>query len=394
LSPELVVDAAETSRVRARRSGVNGAMKIDAVEGSRKDFAARRRAYRVLMDEEGLDGIVVTHLPDVRYLCAFSGSSGLALLLRQRGYFLSDFRYREQAAQEVQGLRTLIYDGSVEEAVGSVLSRYEGSRMGFDPASLSYAGVTALRRRLKGIASLVPLKGSLTLLRAPKSPRELESIRKGIKIAEKAFKAALRETGTDSTESGLAAAVDMAARGMGAEANSFETIVACGSRGALVHASPSRKKLRGVTVIDWGVICEGYCTDATRTVTFGRVPAQLKEAHRLVLAAQEKALDKVRPGIKAGDVDAAAREVIEKAGYGEAFGHGLGHGVGLEVHERPHIGKTSHDVLEEGMVFTNEPGIYLPGVGGVRVEDMLLVTKDGAELLTTLPRGLDPADYL
>lgn len=149
-----------------------------------------------------------------------------------------------------------------------------------------------------------------------------------------------------------------------------------------------------MAVIDWGVVLDGYCTDATRTVAFGKVPAQLRKAHRLVLEAQERAVEMARPGVKARAVDAAAREVIDKAGYGEAFGHGLGHGVGLEVHERPYIGKTSRDVLEEGMVFTNEPGIYLPGVGGVRVEDMLLVTKDGAEPLTSLPRSLDPADYL
>jgi Xaa-Pro aminopeptidase len=345
------------------------------------------------MRREGLDGIVVTHLPDIRYLCGFRGSSGMALLLRGGGYFFTDFRYRDQSALEVKGLKTVIYETSVEEAVGRALRRYRGLRIGFDPASLSYASVVAMRRRLKGIAGLVPLKGSLTLLRAPKSRLELETIRKGIQIAEKAFKGALCGMTGDSTEFDLAAAVDMAARGMGSEAPSFETIVASGARGALVHANPSRKKLRGATVIDWGVILDGYCTDATRTVAFGVIPAQLKKVHRLVLDAQERALEMVRPGVRARDVDRAAREVIEKAGYGGAFGHGLGHGVGLEVHERPYVGKASHDVIEEGMVFTNEPGIYLPGVGGVRVEDMLLVKGDGAELLTTLPRGLDPADY-
>jgi len=147
-------------------------------------------------------------------------------------------------------------------------------------------------------------------------------------------------------------------------------------------------------VIDWGVTCEGYCSDSTRTLAFGRVPPQLEKAHRLVLDAQERALEMIRPGVKARDVDGAAREVIDKAGYGGAFGHGLGHGVGLEVHERPHVSPASRDVIEEGMVFTNEPGIYLPGVGGVRVEDMVYVTSTGSEVMTTLPRSLDPSDYL
>lgn len=362
-------------------------------ETSPGEYETRRKRYREIMAREGLDGLLVTHLPDVRYLCGFSGSSGMALLLRGRGFLLTDFRYREQSALEVAGLRTVIYEGGAEEAAADALHRHRGSRLGFDPASLSYAGVMAMRRRLKGFASLVPLKGSLTLLRASKSRSELETIREGVSIAEKAFLRALRDGNADSTESALAAAVDAAAREMGAEGPSFDTIVASGSRGALVHASPSRRRTRGVTVIDWGVVFGGYCTDATRTVAFGRVPPRLKKAHRAVLDAQERALEVARPGVKARDVDRAAREVIERAGFGDAFGHGLGHGVGLEVHERPNVSKASRDVLEEGMVFTNEPGIYLPGVGGVRVEDMVLVTAAGPEFLTTLPRSLDPSDY-
>jgi Xaa-Pro aminopeptidase len=345
------------------------------------------------MRGEGLDALLVTHLPDIRYLCGFSGSSGVVLLLQDRGYLLTDFRYREQSALEVSGLKVVIYEKGIEDAVAAALRRHKGSKLGFDPASLSYAGVIAMRRRLKGLASLVPLRGSLTLLRARKSPSELEIIRKGIYIAEEAFKKAVHEMNSGNSESDLAAAIDNEARRMGAEAPSFETIVASGKRGALVHAAPSRKRLSGATVIDWGVVYKGYCTDATRTVAFARVPALLKKVHGIVLEAQKRAMDAAKPGVKAGDVDAAAREVIEKAGYGGAFGHGLGHGVGIEVHERPSVGKTSSDVLEEGMVFTNEPGIYLPGVGGVRVEDMMLVTRGGAELMTTLPRGLDLSDY-
>jgi len=358
-------------------------------------YTARRKAYRRLMHKEGLDGLIVTNLPDVRYLCGFSGSSGMVVLLRERGYFLTDFRYREQSVLEVCGLRAVIYDASPEEGAAGILRRHTGSRLGFDPAYLSYAGVLAMRRRLKGDrVSLVPLKGSLTLLRARKSPAELAIIRNNIGLAEAAFKKALGDVTGETREEGLAAAVDIEARRMGAEGPSFETIVAGGNRGALVHARPSRRKLRGATVIDWGVVRGGYCTDTTRTVSFGKVPPELRKAHRLVLDAQQRALEKVGPGVRARDVDSASRETIDRAGYGAAFGHGLGHGVGMEVHEHPYVGKNSSEVLEEGMVFTAEPGIYLPGIGGVRVEDMVLVTAGGPELLNTLPRSLDPADYL
>ncbi|MDI6831812.1 MAG: M24 family metallopeptidase [Actinomycetota bacterium] len=244
------------------------------------------------------------------------------------------------------------------------------------------------------MARLVPLKSSLAALRAPKSPSELELIRRGINIAQRAFREALRGIDGRTTETALAAAIDAVGRRLGAEAPSFETIVASGKRGALVHARPSRSRLTGAAIIDWGVVHEGYRTDCTRTLAVGRVPTELRRAHALVLEAQERALEVARQGVRAREVDGAARELIEKAGYGKAFGHGLGHGVGLEVHERPHVGAASRDVLEEGMVFTVEPGIYLPGVGGVRVEDMAVVTRDGAEILTTLPRTLDISDYV
>jgi Xaa-Pro aminopeptidase len=360
----------------------------------KNDYATRRRKYREQITREDLDGVLVTHLPDIRYLCGFSGSSGMALLLRERGFFLTDFRYREQSAQEITGLKTIVYENGPEDSLRDILGGYGRLRLGFDPAFISYADIVEMRRHLKGKASLVSLKRSLTLLRARKSRLELENIRRGIDIAEKAFKKALSEVDSNTRETDLALAVDVAAREKGAEGPAFETIVASGPRGALVHARPSGRRLRGAVVVDWGVVSEGYCTDATRTVAFGRVPAELRKAHRLVLDAQERAMEKIRPGVRACDVDHAAREVIEEAGLGDAFGHGLGHGVGLEVHERPYMGKTSRDVLEEGMVITNEPGIYLRGLGGIRVEDMVLVTAHGPEMLTALPRTLDPEDYL
>lgn len=363
------------------------------------EYRVRRRRLRELTRANRLDGMLVSGAAEVRYLCGFSGSSGMVLLLPRSGYFLTDFRYREQSRLEVVGLRIAICGEGFGEALKSILARRDagkeraGKRIGFDPHSLSCSDLAVLRSSLRGTAALVPLKTDLKVLRARKTRSEVEVIGKGLRVAEAAFRQALKRVGKRTTEWELALEVDFAARRRGAEAPAFETIVASGSRGALVHARPSRKRLAGAVVIDWGVVYEGYNTDCTRTLAFGRVPAELVKAHWLVLEARERALAAARPGVRACEVDRVAREVIERAGYGKAFGHGLGHGLGLEVHERPHVGPRSRDVLEEGMVFTVEPGVYLRGLGGVRVEDMVVVTANGVEVLASLPHSLNPSDY-
>jgi Xaa-Pro aminopeptidase len=358
-----------------------------------REYAARRKKFRKLMVRESLGGLYITHLADVRYLCGFSGSNGSVLLLANRGYFITDFRYKEQSAEEVKGLKTLVYEDSLDQTLARLLRGGLGLRLGFDPVALTHAEVLILRQRLKNIAHLHPVKEPFAMLRAHKSLAEVDIIGKGIRLSQKAFQEALSGYMGDIRERDLAISLDMAARRMGADGQSFETIVAGGPRGAMVHAAPSGRKLKGMTIVDWGVNYHGYCTDMTRTIAFGKVAPTLRWAHGLVLEAQLSALDKIRPGVIAGEVDRAARDLIEAAGYGPYFGHGLGHGVGLEVHERPYVGKGSVDVLEEGMILTVEPGIYLPGIGGVRVEDMVMVTSHGADMLTTLPRGIDPSQY-
>jgi len=356
-------------------------------------YKYRRDRVTKLADAEGMDGVLVTHLPDVRYLSGFSGSSGMVLLLSGRGYFLTDFRYREQSASEVRGLKVLVYDHGPAEALEKVLEDRSGLKLGFDSSSLVYGEVLALRRSLKGKARVLPLKRGLSRIRAVKSRGEIALMAKALRLAEAAFREALETVGEDTRERELAAALDSAARLRGAEGGAFETIVTGGVRGAMVHASPSGHRLRGAVVVDWGVRYRGYYTDMTRTLALGRMSSPLRKAYSVVVEAQERALERIRPGVSAASVDRAARELIEREGYGDCFGHGLGHGVGLEVHERPYITGRSKEVIEEGMVFTIEPGIYLPGEGGVRVEDMVLVKGDGAELLSTLPRSLDPGDY-
>jgi Xaa-Pro aminopeptidase len=358
-----------------------------------REYASRRRRYRDFMAREKVDGLLLTNLADIRYLCGFTGSSGVILLLPGRGYLLTDPRYDQQSREEVTGCKAIIFESGLGEALARLIGKHSGSRLGFDADSLSYAQTLALRRDLKGIAHLAPLKDSPGLLRASKSRREVDIIEKAVHMAQAAFQEVLCGSEGAIKENELAMALDAAARRMGADGQSFETIVAGGPRGAMAHARPTARRLKGMVVVDWGIVWRGYHTDMTRTLAFGRAPSSLRRAHALVLEAQRRAMEKVKPGARARDVDRAAREVIEAAGYGDAFGHGLGHGVGLEVHERPWVSKASRDVLEEGMVFTLEPGIYIPGEGGVRVEDMVVVTRGGAALITTLPRALDTVEY-
>jgi Xaa-Pro aminopeptidase len=354
----------------------------------KNEYGKRRKKYREAFGRENIEALFFSNLPDVHYLCGFTGSNGNILLLRDKGYFFTDSRYAEQASLEVQGLEVIVYESGLGGALAGLLEKRIGLVIGFDPATLTYAEVTLLKKGLRGIATVKPVKFSPAWLRARKSKEELKLIEQAVREAEGALLAALSRTNPDSREADLALDIDTEGRRRGAEGSSFETIVASGARGSMAHAKPTRKKLRGATVIDWGILLDGYCTDMTRTISFGKPAPAMKKIHSVVLEAQEAAIRKIGPGVKASRIDQTAREIIEKAGYGGYFGHSLGHGVGLEVHERPYIAKTSRDILEEGMVLTIEPGIYLPGKGGVRVEDMVVVTRQGPEMLSSLPRDL------
>ncbi len=360
----------------------------------RDEYGTRKKRYRDALGRENLDGLFINHLPDVRYLCGFTGSNGNIILLRDRGYFLTDFRYKEQAAPEVRGLKVIIYQAGLGEALAGLLEKRRGMQIGFDGTTLYYDEAMLLRKSLRAIATVKPIKISLTGLRAKKSTEELKIMRRAIREAEESLITALSRMNPDSRAIDMAMDLDMEARRRGAEGPSFETIVASGARGAMVHAKPSKKKLRGATIIDWGILYDGYCTDMTRTISFGNPVPGMKKVYEVVLKAQEAAIRKIRPGVKASQIDLTARRIIEEEGYGEYFGHSLGHGVGLEVHERPFIAKASRDTLEEGMVFTVEPGIYLPGKGGVRIEDMVVVTGQGVERLSSLATSLYLEDYI
>ncbi|HEY6000360.1 MAG TPA: aminopeptidase P family protein [bacterium] len=338
----------------------------------------------------GPGAFLVTHLPNVRWLCGFTGSAGTLLVLPRETVFLTDFRYLVQSAREVRAAERVQYTSSATEAVAARVRRARVRRLGIEAEHMTVAAHAELAKALPGV-ELVPLRGTIEGLRAVKDPTEVVAIRRAIAVAARALGTVSRDV-LGRTEADVAERLHAAIRRAGGDQESFPTIVASGPRAAQPHASPTRSVIGGgrLLVIDWGARVAGYCSDMTRTFSPSKWESRGKDIYRIVLEAQRAAIAVARPGARAADVDAAARNVIERAGYGKEFGHGTGHGVGLEVHEMPVISPKSGDILQPGMVFTVEPGIYLENYGGVRIEDMLLVTRDGAEVLSrAVPKLLE-----
>lgn len=353
--------------------------------------AARARRLRGALGRRGPAAMLVTHLPNIRWLCGFSGSAGRLLLLPRETVFLTDFRYRAQASREVRAARRIVHPGSPTEAVAAAVKKGRLRRLGFEAEHTTVAAHADLAAALPGV-ELVPLRGSVEGLRAVKDAGEVAAVRRSLEIARAALHRATRRLAGRS-ERGVADDLARAVREEGGEGEAFPSIVASGPNAALPHATPSDRVIRrGETVVvDFGVKSEGYCSDVTRTLIAGKWDEKTKMIYSIVLAAQNAAIAAIKPGVPAKEVDAAAREVIETAGYGAAFGHGTGHGVGLEVHENPSISARSGDVLQPGMLVTVEPGIYLEDFGGVRIEDMVLVTRSGNEVLSReVPKVLEP----
>lgn len=345
---------------------------------------------RSSLERRGLSAMLVTHLPNVRWLCGFSGSTGSLLICPRTAVLFSDFRYRAQARREVRAAGFFECVGSAHEAIAAAVKRGRFSRLGFESERMTVAAHGALGSALQK-AALVPLKGVVEELRAIKEPGEISLIRRALAIAGRALVSGTRKLANER-EIAVANRIRNAIREEGGEDESFPTIVASGPRGSLPHGTPTSRVIGGgdLVVIDYGVRHRGYCCDITRTFSPVKWERKAKEIYRIVLDAQSKALSGIAPGVKASDVDAAARKVIEDAGFGKYFGHGTGHGVGLEVHESPTISPKSGEKLQAGMIFTVEPGIYVENYGGVRIEDMVLVTETGREILSRrIPKLLD-----
>jgi Xaa-Pro aminopeptidase len=340
------------------------------------------------------DAMLVTDLVNVRYLTGFTGSNGSALIGAGTRVFATDFRYVEQAAAEVDpSFERLPASTDLLQAIRNALPTGE-LRLGFEEAHMSVREHARLRELLPDRVELVGLHGLVEGLRAVKASAEVTAIRASAALADAAFEHVTADGLIGRTERDLAIALDFEMRRRGAERPSFETIVAAGPHGALPHAQPRGVEIRGgeLVVIDWGAQLDGYCSDCTRTLAAGPVSGSAAEIYGLVLEAQLAGVQAVAPGAAGRDVDAVARAVIEAGGHGEHFGHGLGHGVGLETHEAPRLSQRSDAVLEAGNVVTVEPGVYVPGALGVRIEDLVVVTEGGCEILSSLPDALRVTD--
>jgi len=339
----------------------------------------------------GADAFLVTHLPNIQYLCGFTGSAGVLLVEAQRAVLFTDSRYTFQARQEVHSARVEIAQGGLLAATSKALGRRRGrTRLGFSPSQLTVTQRTALDNSLGRRLRWVDGGNAVEKIRAIKDARELERMRGAAVLISRVFERVLPLIKTGMSELQVAAELEYSMKEEGATGPSFETIVAAGPHSAWAHARPSAKLLRKsqLVVLDQGAILHGYCSDMTRTVFLGRASAHVRRLYGAVLAAQEAAKAAIRPGVTGEEVDAAARRILKGERLAQYFTHSTGHGLGLEVHEMPRLGRGEETRLEAGMVVTVEPGVYIEGFGGIRIEDDVLVTPNGAADLTTAPREL------
>ncbi len=343
------------------------------------------------MQHEQIEALLVTHPADVRYLCGFTGSNAALGITAARAVMFTDGRYTGQARQETVGARVVIASKSAQREACAWLESSGADRCFFDPDHTTIAELARFRQFLSGArrrSFFHPLAKPLVLnLRLLKDAEELKLIRQSAQLGVRLYEALLPQIQSGVAEAEIAGQLEFNARLHGADGMSFETIVAGGSRSALPHGRATGMPLprRGFVTLDFGVILKGYCSDMTRTVFLGRATRQERFTYDAVREAQLAAVESVKPGVRCEDVDQAARSVLRKAGLAQYFTHSTGHGVGLEIHEPPRIGAAQEQILVPGMVITIEPGAYIPGKFGVRIEDMVAVNKNGAEVLTPAP---------
>ena len=350
------------------------------------------RADRLAAGLPGIEAdlIVITSLVNIRYLTGYTGSNGLALIGPQTRAFITDFRYAEQSAAEVDpAFERRIAALDLEEGIADLLPAGP-LRLAFEDGQTTVRAHVRLRELMPDRVELVAAGDPVEALRAIKEPAEVDRIRAASELADESLAAVLEQGLAGRTEVAVADALERALRERGARALSFDSIVAAGPHGALPHAQPRAVEIGAgeLVVIDWGAELDGYCSDCTRTVATGELGDEARAAYRLVREAQLAGLAAVRAGVGGREADAAARAVIDAGGHAEHFGHGLGHGVGMEIHEAPRLSKRSEDILAAGNVVTVEPGVYLPGRFGIRIEDLVVVTDAGGEILTSLSKDL------
>lgn len=339
-----------------------------------------------------VDGVLITDEYSLRYFTGFTGTTGIALALTDRKFFFTDFRYVEQANHQVKpmGFEIVKIEREAVDLIAEYIKNSGTKRLGIEDKNLTVFDYNIYKEKFEGV-EFVPLKDTLVKERMIKSEEEIEITKKAVEITDKAFSYALETIKEGMTEKELAAAMEWFMKKEGGDGPSFETILASNERSAMPHGVASDKPINkeGFVKFDFGVYYKGYVSDMTRTIYFGENPSDKhKEVYSVVLEAQKKACEAVRAGITCKDLDKVARDYITEKGYGEYFGHGLGHGIGLYIHEHPFVNTKNDMVLEEGMIITIEPGIYLEGFGGVRIEDDVVVRKDHGEILNKSDKNL------
>jgi Xaa-Pro aminopeptidase len=369
-------------------------MTSKTVEGPRRKSGIKRlRKLRTSIAERGLDALLLSQPENLRYLSGFTGSSGWLLISGQNAILATDFRYMEQAKGESPDFEITQTKRELRDWLLGLVSDLGWHKLGFEANFISYDGYHKLSEAIETKQvnlELVPTTGIVEHLRSIKEPEELEFIIKAVGLTDAAFEQAMGIIRPGMTEKEAAWEIEKFLRQEGSEGTPFEIIVASGPNSALPHARPTEKIIRSgePVLIDMGARISGYCSDFSRTLFFGKADKTLREIYNIVLKAQTTVIEGVESGMDASQADQLARSVVEQAGYGDAFGHGLGHGVGLAVHESPTLGPSSSDSLADGMVFTIEPGIYLAGQGGVRIEDMVVLKNGKAQVLTRAKKGI------
>lgn len=348
----------------------------------------RIEKLRAAMKEAAIDAFLVTSPYNLRYLTNFTGTTGLAVITLTKAFFVTDFRYTEQATAQAQGFEIVTNKGPIFDEVARLSTTEAIKALGFEENFVSFADYETLEDLLE--SALVPISGMIETLREVKDETEIELIQKACAIADQGIANTLKTIRPGMTEIEVANQLDFFMRSLGATSVSFETIVASGVRSAMPHgvASPKVIEQGDLITIDFGCYYEGYVSDVTRTFSIGDPGEKLKEIYQIVLEANQKVIEAAKPGMTGIALDAIARDHIASYGYGEAFGHSTGHGIGLEIHEGPNVSFRADKAFVPGNVITNEPGIYLPGIGGVRIEDDLLITATGNKVLTHAPKEL------
>jgi len=343
---------------------------------------------RALMKAQGIDALLITNPYNLRYMTQFTGTAGLAVISADEAIFITDFRYTEQANKEVEGYRIVLHKKTIIEEVAAQVAAMNAKIIGFEKDDLSFGLYELYKREVT--AEFKPVSGLVEKLRMVKTADELAILQKAAKIADDAFAHIITYIRPGISELDVSNELEFFMRKQGATSSSFSIIVASGLRSALPHGVATAKVIESgdFVTLDYGALYEGYISDITRTIAVGEPADKLKEIYAVTLAAQELALQGIKPGMTGIEADAIARDHIKSKGYGEAFGHSTGHGIGLEVHEAPALSSRTETILKPNMVVTVEPGIYLPEIGGVRIEDDIVITESGNRRLTFAPKEL------